>query len=72
MKQLTSLAKFQLENPETEITGTNTIIGGRNDLSQSSVTTPTMTEWNCADLDRTMMWDGNANSAPFQIWEEKP
>ena len=72
MKQLTSLAKFQLENPETEITGMDTIIGGHGESSQSSVTTQTMTKWNCADADRIMTWDGNPNSEKFQIWEEKP
>lgn len=72
MQKLQSIKEFQAENPDIVLTSYQLTYGGRNDVSLTHQDTPTQTEWNCADTDRTMYWDGTACSEPFRIYTEQP
>ncbi|MFY8188678.1 MAG: hypothetical protein ACOVLC_12065 [Flavobacterium sp.] len=74
MQSLKKLEDFRKEN-QNEITIVEMIglVGGSNgevkDLTFKD--TATMTEWNCQDIDRVMLWKGKPCSEPFRIYEEK-
>lgn len=77
MEKLKSIKKFQEENCNSILDyGKNSLIGGIGapvgDDSLTHQDTPTQTEWNCSDTDRTMYWDGSPCSKPFRIYTEQP
>ena len=70
MKKMKSIKEFQNENPNLEFHNQEFVSGGFGAESLTHRDRNTMDNWNCSDIERQMMYDGQPCSEWFLIFKE--
>lgn len=76
MKNFQNLEDFLTENPDAQLLNAEAITGAKGEpVSAQTISNEsrnTMTQWNCADREQRLLYEGKVASDWYSVYEEQP